>query len=245
MKELVKTRTYDEGTFEVHELAALVPMATEVEQTALTHNIRNNGQREPIIIWQNRIVDGRCRQLALTMLHFPVMYKELDSELTEAEVATYVKSVNTRRNLTITQKAMSGAISKVDKRDTRAIPAIAKSWAVSKALMENAMYIYRQDTTIATALFDGASVDIIDDKGRTTTSSKVSAVYAHLKRLEEVVPKVPTEYGYNVNALIDTQAGKDWFYEQLKIRKQNSLTNDTNICMHIGNLANLMFKKDK
>jgi len=41
---------------------------------------------------------------------------------------------------------------------------------------------------------------------------------------------------------IDTPEGKDWFYEQLFIRRKDSLRNDINVCTHIGNIANLMFK---
>lgn len=236
-------RSPNEVKFVVNtKLAGLVPMAVPAEQAALTEDIRLNSQKEPIILWRGEVIDGRCRLLALETIGWPVEYKELDSELTEEEVAVFVKSINTRRSLTITQKAISAARAKHDKIDIRTIPVIARSWAISEGIMKNAMYIMKANIKMGMELFNGRTVDIVDKKGNDIASSKITAVYAHIKRLEESVPKVPTEYGYNVNALIKTQAGKDWFYEQLKIRKQNSLPNDTNLCMHIGNLANQMFK---
>lgn len=240
--ETYKLRLHTEGTFEVHELAALVPMATDLEQAALTEDIRLNSQKEPVTLWKGALIDGRCRQLALSMLRFPIAYKELDSDLTEKEVAAYVKSINTRRNLTMTQKAMSGAISKIDKRDTRSIAKIATSWSVSKALMENAMYIYRQDKATAIALFDGLSVDILDDKGRDTTSSKISAVYAHLKRLEQKVPKSKDEFTWNVKSVIVTQAGLDEYFKVLKEAKETGYGYSEKQCQTLALLLNYKYR---
>ncbi len=223
------------------ELAGLVPMATPHEQAALTADIKNNTQREPIVLWHGKVIDGRCRLKALETLNWPVEYKELDKELTKEEAIVFVKSVNTRRNLTITQKAMSAAKSKEDKIDNRANALIAKSWAISKDLLQNALYITRTDTKLAQDLFDGKSVNIINKDGKEISSTKVTAVYAHLKRLEEATPEVPFEHGYNVNSMIDTQAGKDYYYEQLKIRKDINLKNDLNLCMLVGELANLKY----
>lgn len=241
---IIKKRLPNEEKFIInHELAGLVPMATPEEQAALTEDIRLNQQREPIVLWRGKVVDGRCRLKALESLGWSIDYKELDEDLTEKEVIAFVKSVNTRRNLTITQKAMSGAKSKIDKIDNRKASDIAASWSISEGLFKNAKYIWEHDKFIAQALFDGMAVEIVNKDGKEVASSKVSAVYAHLKRLEEKVKKPKEEYGYDVNAKIKTQAGKDWFYEQLNTRKSLGLTNDLLLLNMLGDLANFKFRR--
>lgn len=233
----VKVRMAKEGPFEVNqELAGLVPMAVESEQTALTMDIQENDQQDAIVLWQGKVVDGRCRQQALVTLGKHILYKELDDTLTEEEVAVFVKSVNTRRSLTVTQKAMSASRSKLAKRDTRANLIIAKSWAIGKNMFADAMYIWRQDEGIGQALFDGLAVEIIDDKGRQTTSSAVTAVRNHLKRLEEQVPR-EDDYDWDANTLIASQVGRDWFYETIKRVKGNS----QEVNKLLAELANLKY----
>jgi len=236
-----KIRLKNEGPFEVNEkLAGLVPMAIPAEQEALTQDILENEQTDAIILWRGRVVDGRCRQQALVTLGKHIMYKELDSELTEQEVAIFVKSVNTRRSLTLTQKAMSAARSKLLGTDTRANLTIAKSWAVGKDMFQNAKYIWETREDLAKDLFDGKGVNIVDAKGNATTSTKVMAVYAHLKRVAEQVATIDEGYGWDANSYIETQVGKDWFYKTIaEVKGDSSSTNKL-----IAELANFKFIKE-
>ena len=233
-----QVRNVKDGAFPVNqELAGLVPMAVEAEQVALTADIQANDQQDPIILWQGQVVDGRCRQQALVSLGKVILYKEMDNKLTEDEVAIFVKSVNTRRSLTATQKAMSATKSKINGRDKRPNTVIAKSWAIGKNMFSDAKYIWTQDEKVATALFNGLSVDIIDDKERATTSTAVTAVRNHLKRLEEQIPTLVEEYDWDANSYIQTQVGKDWFYEQVKkVKGDNQQINKL-----IAELANFKF----
>lgn len=234
-----RVRMVKDGAFPVNQaLAGLVPMAVEAEQVALTEDIQANDQRDPIVLWRGQVVDGRCRQQSLVTLGKVILYKELGDELTEDEVAVFVKSVNTRRSLTSTQKAMSASKSKLSGRDKRPNVTIAKAWAIGKHMFSDAKYIWTQDTAIAEALFNGLSVGIVDDKGRATTSSAVTAVRNHLKRLEEQVPTAEEDYDWDANSYITTQAGKDWFYETIsKVKGNNQAINKL-----IGELANHKFQ---
>ena len=45
-------------TYETDELANLVTLASDSELKALQLDIKTNGQKEPIILWNNKIVDG-------------------------------------------------------------------------------------------------------------------------------------------------------------------------------------------
>jgi len=240
MTNNIKVRMHKDGAFPINtKLAGLVPMAIEAEQAALTQDIKDNEQRDPIVLWKGEVVDGRCRQQALITLNKPIIYKELDDSVTEDEVAVFVKSINVRRNLTITQKAMSAAKSKITGRDNRSNYVIAKSWAIGEKLVQNAKYIWVQNTTIANDLFNGKAVYIINDKGIETTSTKVTAIYAYLKRLEEKVTDTSDTYGWSATSYIDTQAGKDWFYKTIAIVKGNN--SETHKL--IAELANYKFKR--
>lgn len=211
----VKYRQPSEGAFPINEaLAGLVPMAVESEQVALNQDIAKNGQREAIVLWRGEVVDGRCRQKALMMLNSPIMYKELDHDLSEADVRVFVKSVNTRRNLTITQKVATAA--KDWMKGNVSLKKVAKSWGISPALLDNGVWILKNHPELLEELFNGNAVQIVDSKGRQVLSSKISSVYASLKRVKEDV-KEDVQYGWKVDSLIKTQAGKDWYYSVEKL----------------------------
>ena len=186
----VRVRMVKDGYFPINEsMAGLVPMASEADQVALNDDIAENGQKDPIVLWRGEIVDGRCRQKALQLIHGPVIYKELDPELSEEDVRVVVKSLNTRRSLTLTQKGMVAAYDSL-KPNSNSIPVVAKSWGVGRGTVDNARYIIKQDDRIAKRLFDGESVDIVNKDGKEVSSNKITAVYAYLKRKEEGAKKM-------------------------------------------------------
>ena len=225
-----------------NDLAGLVPLATETEQVSLTKDINANGLNEPVILYKGEIVDGRCRQIACTITGTQIRSKELDPELTIEQVKVYVQSVNTRRNLTHTQKTMIAAkISAKDKKST--VTQLAEVWGVSPALIANGKYILKQNKKIGEILFNGRAVAIVNARDENTTTLKVSAVYAHLKRLEEGVAEDTKyeEHGWLELSAIRTQAGKDWYYGKVK---ENNVT-DVTVRKDYVELANYKFKGGK
>jgi len=207
----IKIRPNTEGAFPVNEdLAGLVPMAIEQEQLALTLDIQTHGQREPIVLWRGEVVDGRCRQKALLSLNHHILYKELEDNLTVSDVRIFVKSVNTRRNLSTTQKVASAAKEWKDGKYT--IKKVAASWGVSSGLLDNAIWIMKNYPELLEELFNGNAVQIIDQNGKEVLSSKISAIYASLKRVKEDVVE-DIQYGWKADSFIKTQAGKDWYYK--------------------------------
>lgn len=122
-------------TYEIHPLANIVAMAGTREQQALTQDILRNGQNEPAVLWRGKIVDGRCRQLACSTLGIDLSTRKLDDKLTEIEVAKVVKSLNTRRNLTETQKIVSAYLDQ--QRTGQTNKQIAEEWAVSVRSLQN------------------------------------------------------------------------------------------------------------
>lgn len=203
--------------YPIDELANLVAMANEYEQIALTEDIRNNGQREPAVLWQGRIVDGRCRQLACHMLGIELMTRELDSALTREEVALVVKSLNTRRNLTEMQKAMSAF--KQQEEDKSSNEDIAKRWGISYGTYKNARYIAIHRPELVEPLFNGKSVEILDpDKGYVVTTNKINTLARIVKKTREkevVSLDRSEEVSFAVDGRLKTEAAKDWYYSKM------------------------------
>ena len=228
-------------TYDVHEFAALVPMASLNEQALLNKDILENGLKEPVVLWNDRIVDGRCRQIACKLADEKIRYKELDSNLSEHEVKSFVKSVNTRRNLTTTQKIMIACRQKLDLSTNGTIKNIAESWGISVGILNNALYIAKNRPEFIQALFDGKSVEIINQDGKEILSTKVTAIFAYLKRNEEDA-NINNEHAWKEDSYIATQIGKEWYYE--KISELKLTKKDIQVKMMIAELANYKFTKE-
>lgn len=198
--------------FPINEkLAGIVPMAIPVEQEALTANIEENGLREPVVLWRGDIVDGRCRQKSCMVAGVAVRAVDLGDELTEEEVVQWVKGANTRRNLTMAQKIM--VASKESLREgSKSLDYIAKSWAVGRRSLTMANYISKARPEFIEPLLNGLTVSIIDAKNRHAQTNKITAIYNYIKREEEDVTPTNT-HTWSVDAHINTQAGKDYFFE--------------------------------
>lgn len=232
----IKTRLTTEGAFEIdHELAGIVPMATPAEQATLTENIKEFGQKEPIVLWHGKVVDGRCRQKALVALDRHIMYKELDDSTSKEDVEIYVKAVNTRRNLTSSQKVAIACREYLKNRNNSTQLKVAKAWGISDRILKNALWLHALDPSIMDTIFDGGSVDVVDKAGLPTKSNKITTIYAYYKKKEEDVVEV-TDHAWKENGSIKTQAGKDWYY-----RFVASKNLDVESRMAIAELANFKF----
>jgi hypothetical protein len=85
-----------------HEIANIFPLMPEAEITDLANDIKANGLRQPIIIYQEQILDGRNRYVACNQAGVEPIY----TEYTGSNAASYVLSLNLqRRHLTPSQKA--------------------------------------------------------------------------------------------------------------------------------------------
>lgn len=235
----IRVRLSKDGAFPVNEkLAGLVPMASDAEQAVLTADISENEQRDAIVLWRGEVVDGRCRQKALTTLGKHILYKELDDVLTEDEVKIFVKSVNTRRNLTPTQKVMIACRESMHTSSTKPLMAIAKSWGISKEILGNARFIVREKPEWEEVLFNGGSVAVTDNNGNEKYTNKITTIYAYLKKLSEAVEE-DNQYAWQEDTYIKTQAGKEWYYTQ--VSSLDSQTDILRVKMLLAELANYKF----
>jgi len=93
--------------FEVHPAASVFPMLNDEQLKALSDDIQQNGQNEPIIVWNNLIVDGRNRLKACEMIDVEPRVAELDED---TDPVAYAISANIhRRHLDVGQRAMIAA----------------------------------------------------------------------------------------------------------------------------------------
>lgn len=95
--------------YKIHPVAELFPAMAAAEFAKLKADIAANGLRQPIIIWQEQIIDGRHRYAALKELGRWSGFdaQELDDD---ADPISYAISVNlTRRHLNESQRAMVAA----------------------------------------------------------------------------------------------------------------------------------------
>lgn len=87
--------------------AAFPPMQHD-EFIALRASIERNGQNEPILVWGNRIVDGRHRLRACKELGIEPTFKRLTGDYQQAVSMAFAANVN-RRQLGTGQLALLGA----------------------------------------------------------------------------------------------------------------------------------------
>lgn len=227
--------------YEVDQLANLVAMASEQEQLALTEDIRANGQRESAVLWQGRIVDGRCRQLACVTLGIELDVRELDSNLSREEVAVIVKSLNTRRNLTDMQKCMSAYKQQAQKQLSN--DEVSKQWGIALGTYKNAKYIAVNRPELVEDLFNGKSVSLVDpDKGYIVTTNKINTLARIVKKINEIGIVVDTSeqvtISFNVDGVLKTEKAKEWYYTNVK---DKGIT-DTQILAWLVELANYKFR---
>lgn len=95
-----------EAQFDFHPYCELLPRMNSDELEALQEDIRKNGQREPGVILEGKILDGRNRYICCQKLNRPFAFIAFDSALHGSPIS-YVISKATHRNMDDTQKACS------------------------------------------------------------------------------------------------------------------------------------------
>lgn len=89
---------------EFHEMANIFPMMTKIEIDSLAEDIKKNGLREAVWLYNGKIIDGRNRYLACASAGVKPIFKNYTGA--ESELLSFVISLNLhRRHLTTSQKA--------------------------------------------------------------------------------------------------------------------------------------------
>lgn len=92
--------------YEYHEYANIFPIMTGSDFADLVFDIRSNGQIEPVILYENKILDGRNRYNACKEIGIRPIYEYYKGN----DPLSFVISLNlNRRHLNESQRAMVGA----------------------------------------------------------------------------------------------------------------------------------------
>jgi hypothetical protein len=92
--------------YEVHPLAAAFPALGGVELDELIEDIRRNGVREPIVLYEGKILDGRNRATAALIAGIDPPTVQFDPKTAGCSPEEFVISMNlVRRHLTSSQKS--------------------------------------------------------------------------------------------------------------------------------------------
>lgn len=96
------------GGYPVHPYAEMFPALEGEAKQALLQDLKENGQQEPVVLWQGKVLDGRTRQALLVYLKQPVKYREFRGD--DDKAFRFALSANLhRRHLTDQQRAMVAA----------------------------------------------------------------------------------------------------------------------------------------
>jgi len=115
--------------YELHELCAMFPLMKGKEFEDLCNDISLNGLRNPIVLYQGKILDGQNRYAACIKTNVQPRFTEYD----RVDVASYVLSQNlNRRHMEPGQRAAAVATVQ-DWRDAHPIGALAKEAYESKS----------------------------------------------------------------------------------------------------------------
>lgn len=111
--------------YPVHEAAALFPLMSEPELKELAEDIKTNGLIYPVIMCDNKVLDGRNRLLACEIAGVCVYFRDFKAYRSEHSPTSWVLATNLkRRQLTATQRTTVAV---------EAEPLLAKEAAEEKA----------------------------------------------------------------------------------------------------------------
>ena len=220
--------------YKIHQAAAVVPMAVEAEQTALKIDINENGQREPAILYRGKIVDGRCRYKACSDLGIELKVDSLPNNMSLAEVDAYVKSANTRRNLTRSQKVITAY------RETTTLKISAAEsasrWGLTKSEISKAKYISFNRPDYAQRLFDGNNIQVGFDKDRNKPIYSYSIAKV-MKYVQDEVEDSPKQARYD-NDEFDEIKNLHRVIKALEDENDEYMTSNTELIIESEKLRN-------
>ena len=165
--------------YEFHPFANAFPMMNDRELEELAADIKTHGQREPITLYQDQILDGRnrynaCGRAALR----PIKPTFVDFTGTDQEALAFVVSRNLRRRqLTTSQRAFAAAKIAELKRGQRKSDT---SIDVSQAEAAKLMNVSLPSTQRARKVIDKGSPELLAavERGEIAVSAAVAQIEA-------------------------------------------------------------------
>jgi hypothetical protein len=145
-----------EQDYSVHPYAAWFPMLDDDGLARLANDIRENGQRLPILLdREGKVVDGRNRLAACRMAGVPPW-----TETTDDDPARLVASLNiVKRHLTVGQQAMGWALAYPDPSPVGRGKKGSATEPLSKSKVSEARTVRRYAPELIVSVMAGGSLD--------------------------------------------------------------------------------------
>jgi ParB-like chromosome segregation protein Spo0J len=190
---------------EIHSLALVFPIFEKEDFEKLTNDIREHGQRQPITLFEGKVLDGRNRVEAMrkagkdSVLAIPF-------KGTFEDARDYVVSMNdVRRHMTTSQRAMvaagladmkQGARTDLPQNCGMSTEAAAKKMKVSRCSVETAKAVKKADPALAEEVKEGKTKLSTAAKktaaAKTTAMEKKAAFLAVLPKQKPTTTKIKT-----------------------------------------------------
>lgn len=167
---------------EFHEFANVFPLLEGKEFDALLRDVRDHGIREPVVIYEDKILDGRNRWNVCQVLGIEAPTRQFDG----SDALEFVVSLNLhRRHLTTSQRSMIGA--RIANLKGRGRPAeIASYEAISESTAAKMMKVGRSSVQRAGQVIESAAPEVARAVERGEITVKVAADIANAPREEQV-----------------------------------------------------------
>ncbi len=174
-----------------HPLSELLPLMGESEIAELSDDIRQHGQRAPITLYENKILDGRNRYRACKIANVEPKVRHFNS----GDALAFILSANVfRRHLTTSQRALVAAkmatngpeSNRAILRDAPSIPQAAQELKVSPRTVVTAKEVLRTAPK--------REVEAIEQGKKTVatvareTKEKAAAKESHVDKIGRVIP---------------------------------------------------------
>ena len=174
--------------YELHELCKLFPPMPEDQFEALVEDIRENGLRDPIVIYENKILDGRHRYRACQVLGrqpVSVIYEGDDP-------IGYVISHNlTRRHMDESQRSMVAArISNLKRGDNQyTVDAPIGGTSITQAAAASKMSVGERSVQRARKVIDKGTQELAEavDAGKIAVSVAAKIAELDHERQQQIV----------------------------------------------------------
>jgi ParB-like chromosome segregation protein Spo0J len=173
--------------FEPHPLADIFPSFDGGALAELTGDIKTNGLRQPIVLHEGKILDGRNRYAACIAADVEPAIIEYDG----TDPLGYVISLNIhRRHLDTSQRAMVAArIAKLKVGDNQHVGNPTPSQGEAADIMN----VHRESVNLARKVIDQGTPELVDavDKGEVTVSAGAQVATLPQDEQRKVIAKGP------------------------------------------------------
>jgi ParB-like chromosome segregation protein Spo0J len=232
----------------IHPVAEIFPPLTGEDFNLLVEDIRKNGLREPILVLEDEIIDGRNRERACREAGVPLITRPWSGPTDESTLRRLVISKNVRRRqLTPGQAAAAAAKLATAKKGRKGkssnavtVEEAAELFGVSVRYVHEARAVQQADEQLFDTVFYGlrglkevqAELEVRDaEKAKKAEEKRKKAEYqaqvlAEQKKAEENVREKAEQ------AQTDPEATKSWdAHEQTQRREAKPVQADTSADM--------------